>query len=74
MDTSRTEQYVLHIYPIGSDDVSEEVRVIEVPLDTSVVTYVGLNFVTPRDSVFKSMTTLRRIWHDVVVHTVATTP
>ena len=70
MNTERTAQYVIHVYPIGLDDVSSDVRVIEIPLDTSVKDFVGLNFVAPRDSVFAALPTCRRIWHDVVVHTV----
>lgn len=72
MDTSRTLQYTLHVYPIGMDDVSDDVRVVEVALDPKYSSFATLNFVAPRDSVFKALPTFRRIWHDVVVHTVAT--
>ena len=67
-------QYTLHVYPIGDSDVSADVRVVEVPLDTNLHSFATLNFVVPRDSMFNALTTFRRLYHDVVVHTVATTP
>ena len=67
-------QYTLHVYPVGMDDVSHDVRVVEVALDPSFSSFATLNVVAPRDSVFNALTTFRRLYHDVVVHTVATTP